>query len=288
MLRHVYRCAVHLHPAAFRRRFGDEMLSIFDEAPSPWARLRLLSDGVVSCFRQWTFRPEFWAVESHSAVAKGVPSFSTLEGFRPRTSAVIDGIVLSAALFVVTCFAIRHSWIRVLHVQIPEYEAGSSFVIHPAASPNEFLGKRRSSDQLSPAPSDYSELISEHLQVDVMPVEASPATVPSGTEEQKAQIPSAPPRPSGTLVRMSLPLAFYAGTYESRSSRTIIRIAVDGDHLSISINGDRKRALSPLSQSEFTIAGDEDSTVEFLSGTSGKVDRLQLSRYGEQVIAERR
>ncbi len=287
MLRHLYRCAVMLHPAAFRSRFGDEMLSIFDEATSPVARLRFLNDGIVSCLRQWTMRPEFLAAESHTVSPDGVPSFSTLDAFRPRTSAVVDGIMLSAALFAVTCFAIRYSWIRVLHVQIPGYQLENSVGIHPAASPTEFLGKQRSSDQQSPAELDSSGLISQHLEVDVMPVEASPATAPSVTREQNAQITSAPLSQSGTLVRMNLPLDLYAGTYESRSPRTTIRIALEDDHLSMRINEERKRGLSPLSRSEFTIVGEEDSTIEFLADKNGKIDRLSLSRDGQQVTAER-
>ena len=34
MLRHLYCCALRLHPSGFRKRFGDEMLSIFDHTPS--------------------------------------------------------------------------------------------------------------------------------------------------------------------------------------------------------------------------------------------------------------
>jgi hypothetical protein len=31
MLRRLYRCAVRMHPSSFRRRFGEEMLYIFDQ-----------------------------------------------------------------------------------------------------------------------------------------------------------------------------------------------------------------------------------------------------------------
>ena len=31
MLRSLYRCALHLHPPAFRKRFEDEMLAIFSQ-----------------------------------------------------------------------------------------------------------------------------------------------------------------------------------------------------------------------------------------------------------------
>lgn len=48
MLRRVYRSVLRLHPPGFRRRFGDEMLSIFDQIPGRFAALRLLLDGFVS------------------------------------------------------------------------------------------------------------------------------------------------------------------------------------------------------------------------------------------------
>jgi hypothetical protein len=124
MLRHLYRCALHLHPRGFRQKFGEEMLSIFDRAEGTLATFRLLLDAAASLGRQWLLRQEFWSEISHAGAAQpisdGVPSFSTLDGFRPRPSAVIDGVVLSITLFCLTCFAIRHSWIHVLNVHIPE------------------------------------------------------------------------------------------------------------------------------------------------------------------------
>lgn len=126
MFRHLYRCVVYLHPPAFRRRFTDEMLSIFDDTPGTAAALSLLADGLVSLVRQWVLRPEFQrepaqAIAPQSAT-DGVPSFQTLDPFRPRAGAVIHGLVLSTAVFCLTCFAIKYSWIHLLHVRIPEVQ----------------------------------------------------------------------------------------------------------------------------------------------------------------------
>ena len=60
MLRRIYRCVLRLHPPAFRGRFGDEILSIFDEAKGKLSGFRLLMDSILSLIRQWTLRPEFW------------------------------------------------------------------------------------------------------------------------------------------------------------------------------------------------------------------------------------
>src|SRR5215472_1928754 len=54
-----YRWLVRLHPAAFRERFGAEMLWVFGEAGCGERRL-LLADGVLSLARQWIWRSRYW------------------------------------------------------------------------------------------------------------------------------------------------------------------------------------------------------------------------------------
>ena len=122
MLRSLYCCMLRLHPPGFRRRFSGEMLLIFDHAATTGSSFKLFLDAFLSLARQWTLRREFWHGRTASALpaADGVPSFLTLDPFRPRTTAVIQGIVLSTVVFAATCFAIRYSWIHLLHVRIPE------------------------------------------------------------------------------------------------------------------------------------------------------------------------
>jgi hypothetical protein len=125
MLRAIYRFVLRLHPPSFRRRFGEEILSIFDQSNAKRVKCRLLVDGLFSLGQQWAFRPDFWhgaPVETAPHLADGVPSFCTLDPFRPRTSAIVHGLVLSTAVFCMTCFAIRYSWIHVLHVRIREVQ----------------------------------------------------------------------------------------------------------------------------------------------------------------------
>ena len=117
LLRPFYRCVVRLHPPAFRERFADEMLSIFDRSVGTQAELRLLLDALLSLARQWALRPEFWHGLPQAPTqpsADGIPSFQSLDPFRPRTAAVIHALVLSTVVFSLTCFAIRYSWIHVL------------------------------------------------------------------------------------------------------------------------------------------------------------------------------
>jgi len=71
-------------------------------------------------------RPEFWHDISRAhvqhTVRDGIPSFHTLDRFRPRTAAVIHGLVLSTAIFSVTRFTIRYNLIHVLHLRMPEIQ----------------------------------------------------------------------------------------------------------------------------------------------------------------------
>ena len=142
MLRFLYQGLLRLHPPAFRKRFAEEMQSIFDQVTERLARARLLADGFLSLLRQWSLRPEFWhqfASGGEHAASDGIPSFYTLDPFRPRAAAVVHGVILTVAIFCLTCFAIRYSWIHVLHVRIPEvqFESSSSSVPGAAARPDE-------------------------------------------------------------------------------------------------------------------------------------------------------
>jgi len=131
MLRSLYVGLLRLHPPAFRRHFGGEMLSIFDQAAGRQTRFRLLGDGLMSLARQWSLRPEFWhefAPRGEQPAPDGIPSFYTLDPFRPRTTAVVPGLLLTMVVFSLTCFAFRYSWFHELHLQLPvaELEGSSS------------------------------------------------------------------------------------------------------------------------------------------------------------------
>jgi hypothetical protein len=145
MLRQIYRGVLRLHPPGFRRRFGDEILSIFDQAKGKLFAFRLLIDSILSLIRQWTLRPEFWnqsvSAPAPQTTVDGMPSFGTLSPFRPRAAAVVPGLILSLAVFSLTCVAIQYSWIRVLHVHIPEVQFEAPQWTPPNAVPSDFSGR---------------------------------------------------------------------------------------------------------------------------------------------------
>ncbi len=170
MLRSVYRLALRLHPPHFRQRFADEMLAIFDENRSTVSGLKSLMDAAFSLLRQWIFRPQSWSPRQTSTLSRpipdGVPSFYTVSAFRPSGAAVVNGILLTTFIFCVTCFAIKYSWIRVLHVQIApaqfnstEPPAGSSIsnANRPGSSPPNLLSSSSAPAPLTPHASGFAE-----------------------------------------------------------------------------------------------------------------------------------
>jgi hypothetical protein len=68
-MRLLYRSILCLHPPAFRRRFGGEMLWIFDQALASAGVPALLWDGLVSHGRQWLLRSGSWLVGAAMAGA---------------------------------------------------------------------------------------------------------------------------------------------------------------------------------------------------------------------------
>jgi len=110
MLRRIYIRLLWWHPAAFRWRFGDEMLESFCHARDTHARLRLLADGVVSLARQWLLRPEFHEpFDASPAPVDGVrlPAFYTFEPYQPRPAALLQGGLIAIASILFAVFLIN-------------------------------------------------------------------------------------------------------------------------------------------------------------------------------------
>jgi hypothetical protein len=204
MLRPLYRWILLAHPPAFRRRFGDEILAIFDACPRHRDRYRLLLDGLHSLLRQWTLRPEFWHPNPQPAevTADGVPSFQSLDPFRPRTSAVFQGLVLSIAVFCLTCFAIRYSWIRVLHISIPEVQFERPQWIPPVSNGNAVLGAPSLQPAVETEPPNAAPPIPATASSRTQPTLAPRAAIrdPRSTAQPSQKVRSTRQLPSDTPV----------------------------------------------------------------------------------------
>lgn len=109
MLRSLYIQILRLHPGAFRTRYGDEMLSIYDEAArsgQPWP---LFGDACVSLGRQWLLRenePE--PQPAPLASSDGVPVFYCADQSMPPKSALFNGGLVALAAFALVGFALGH------------------------------------------------------------------------------------------------------------------------------------------------------------------------------------
>ena len=135
MLRFAYRCLLRLHPPYFRRRFSGEMLSIFDQQKSTWATARLLTDGIVSWFRQWVLRPDFWEEPATQPAADGVPAFYMMEGFKLRPGAFFDGGIVSVVAFTSICLIMGYTWSHPARGPvISVYNSGSQIFWRPPIS----------------------------------------------------------------------------------------------------------------------------------------------------------
>ena len=60
MTRTLYRWLVCLHPPAFRLRFEEELLWIFDESSDASGAAPLVYDAIISLLRQWVMRSGMW------------------------------------------------------------------------------------------------------------------------------------------------------------------------------------------------------------------------------------
>ena len=106
MTRRLYIWLLKMHPQAFRARFGDEMLSIFDESLE---KRVLLTDAALSLFRQSALRsqqPPF----SRTAAADGVPLFYSAEPEVPTAAALARGALVALASFALFSVAMSHRW----------------------------------------------------------------------------------------------------------------------------------------------------------------------------------
>jgi hypothetical protein len=79
MVRVLYRFLVWLHPAAFRLRFAEEMIWIFDQAAGTWGIASLIGDATISLGRQWLVRSGLWkwAVAGIAAIVPLIIAFGS-------------------------------------------------------------------------------------------------------------------------------------------------------------------------------------------------------------------
>ena len=111
MVRSLYILLLRLHPLLFRERFGEEMITVFDETARTSSGVPLLVDAALSVWRQRVLRPDRrrMTVTAAAAPAGDVLMFQVLDASPPRRSALVNGALLSILFFVAVTSSLGHS-----------------------------------------------------------------------------------------------------------------------------------------------------------------------------------
>lgn len=138
-MRWFYILLLCMHPKAFRQRFGDEMLGIFDQSGE---KASVVADGFLSLARQWTVRQPSFAF-SPTTAPDGVPLFYSAEAEIPSASALMRGLLVAFLAFVLFSAVMSHRWRQTYLI------VGSH---HP--SPSHLLGARTDAQPVSDLPAE--------------------------------------------------------------------------------------------------------------------------------------
>ena len=264
MLRLVYLRVVRLHPDYFCERFGDEMLSIFDHTQGRMARARLVADGLLSLARQWMLRPHY-VQGSVPALPNGAPGFHLFHNFKPRTLALIEGVLLTAVTFTFVCLTMGYNWRHPMLIPIkpPHWE-----VRKPAHAPL------------------YYPPIAEPLPTEPLP------SVPTRKNSGKTSLPGVLGA-KASFPGIALPVApipldtlgSYVGKYalEPPDGGNVLITLANGV-LSLQMPGHPPIVLVPLSKTNFSASAESDLRIAFEKPNGS---RLQIHRNGHEFMASR-
>jgi hypothetical protein len=284
MLRFLYRCVLRAHPAHFRHRFADEMLSIFDQAQGKHAEL--VFDGGVSLLRQWIFRSHFREASLAQAASDGAPLFFTFGSPRPRTGALVYGALLSILVLNGVCWTMGYAWNhpRFVWIQQP--------VIRPPASWHKTPSGTQGPSTVGEEPlySDEGRVLlvfksSVHAGTQSRPSVPGTASPNSVSEGPAADSHSAPSALAAADLNPGV-LQSYVGTYIGDSAEiSRAEVTVAGGQLQLEVAGQFKSPLVPVSQTQFVAASVPDCRVEFVKSGAGIVDRLEIYKSGHRITA---
>jgi hypothetical protein len=270
MLRNLYRGLLRIHPAYFRNRFGQEMLSIFDDARTFSSRVRLVGDVMLSLLRQWSLRPQYWHEPAlrTPAAAGPVPAFHVFDNFRPQIGALIYGSLLSVLVFTTVCFAMEYAWNHPVLIRIvqPHWRVSASATSLPGR----------------PGPTTT--------------VRAVPSELPNYTDAGRVVLafPSSRirTRPDAAVLPMTTTinaraLTSYTGTYTTDANQEI-SVKYADTQFSIEQPNARPVILIALSATDFVARSEPDYLVRFRSSQNGIIDTVEIIREGTRLVAHRK
>lgn len=313
MLRRFYRFLVRVHPAAFRNRFGEEMLSIFDEATANReTSRRFLSDAVMSLLRQWAARPEYGdepVAKPIECSSNGAPVFFTLDDYRPRAGPLIWGAFVTLILFSAGWLVSEYTWTHPVFMPFRTVQADTAYLGQSESSAQSPLPLASIPSRKAPVARDSGRAPTGEPVAPSRPTppetDFAPAkNAPSPLTEREAAgstpiLRPAPAENSGTTgsadraTRVIIPPAIredaprsYVGVYTAPNVQ--IAISAEDGNLMMEINGAAKAVLVPASRTEFTVASSQNGWVKFLKDQSGAVVAIEVSREGRRLTARRK
>jgi len=317
MLRLLYCWALRFHPARFRERFAEEMLSIFDHIEGRAAAAGLLADAFISLLRQWTMRSEYWEEKAAVSVPAGVgglPVFYTLENFKPRKSALLGGAVLTWIACSSVFLALGHGRIHSVYLPSVSFESPANSEDQlPASTPNLSPTRAivRPCTQASPRPRTQAIIESGTNTPEAdrvwlgrrIPPEANSSAEVSEPQEQARlsashklhrNITTTPPVQSlsqpfvSTNISRGDPFA-YVGVYSTDApGKFSVLITAEDGQLTIEIPGEQKSMLIPVHGTRFAFPETQNNWVEFMKHDNGAVYGLRIYRNGSEFRAHRK
>ena len=93
--RRIYQLLLALHPAAFRERFAEEMLWVFDQSVADTGACHALADGALSVMKQWA------ANDVRPSPARGMFGRLPSQSLSPQ---LLAQVTIVAALFALGFF----------------------------------------------------------------------------------------------------------------------------------------------------------------------------------------
>ena len=317
MLRLLYCWLLRFHPARFRERFGEEILSIFDHIEGRAAAAGLLADAFISLLRQWTMRSEYWEEKAAVSVPAGVggfPVFYTLESFKPRKSALIGGAVLTWIVCSAVFLAIRHSKIHSVYLPSVSFESAASSNAQlpegaPNLSPTQASVRPRTQASVRPHTQAIIESGTNTPEADRVrlgrriPPEANSSAEVSEPREQTRlrasdtlhrNITTTPPVQSlsqpfvSTNISRENPFS-YVGEYSTDApGKFSVLITAEDGHLMIEIPGEQKSMLIPVNGTRFAFCETQNNWVEFMKHDNGAAYGLRIYRNGSEFRGHRK
>jgi hypothetical protein len=217
----VYSCLIRMHPRQFRKKYGREMLWIYEQEAGGRRAGLLLADAVVSLVRQWGFRKP---APIRPAALGGGPTFATCGDDMPRPSALFHGALATVLAFGVVSMAINHGGyrqragrrpVRILPAQqmvTPSPAAAETEVAAKQAAPGESdsfgVGSVLGSIDILAAPGillELSKRLGDKLIADVADRPAVPARTAMSVEELIEALMAYDRSGDGTLQRIETP-----------------------------------------------------------------------------------